>query len=111
MTARSNVGERLYLFAEVDTASEMRRHCDGVQAGVCQRIFSFTAQIVLVRQSSEGAPGSSFGAAGAAAVWVVWTRADGDVEALAPGVETPWKATADAMAPRTATPQYKSFRR
>jgi hypothetical protein len=34
------------------TASAILRHCDGVQAGVCQRIFSFTAQIVFVRHES-----------------------------------------------------------
>src|SRR6266404_4879286 len=54
MTASNNVSESLYFFAEVETASETRRHSDGVQAGVCQRIFSFTAQIVLVRQSPRG---------------------------------------------------------
>src|ERR1700744_3936901 len=50
MTARSSVGDRLWRLAEVATASAMCRHCDGAHAGVCQRIFSFTAQIVLVRQ-------------------------------------------------------------
>jgi hypothetical protein len=30
----------------------MRRHWEGVHAGVCQRIFSFTAQIVFVRHES-----------------------------------------------------------
>jgi long-subunit fatty acid transport protein len=38
--------------AEVATASATCRHWEGVQAGVCQRIFSFTEQIVLVKQLS-----------------------------------------------------------
>src|SRR6185312_2736685 len=50
MIASISVGERWWRFAEVATASAIRPHCDGVQAGVCQRIFSFTAQIVCARQ-------------------------------------------------------------
>ena len=48
---------------------------------------------------------------GRAAVRATGQAGGGAVEALAPEVETPWNATADAMAPRAATPQYKSFRR
>src|SRR4051812_13984888 len=66
MTASNKVSESLYFFAEVETASETRRHCDGVQAGVCHRIFSFTAQMVLVRQSPSGA--ASRGAGGSLVV-------------------------------------------
>src|SRR5579863_9344086 len=95
MTARSSVSESLYFLAEDDTASDTVRHCDGVQAGVCQRIFSLTAQMVLVRQSSEGAPGSVLRtAAGTAGGLAMTTWVGLPVEALAPGVETPWKATA-----------------
>ncbi|HLK92207.1 MAG TPA: hypothetical protein VKZ18_20100 [Polyangia bacterium] len=50
MIASINVGDRSCFFAEVATASAMRPHCDGVQAGVCQRILSFTAQMVWARQ-------------------------------------------------------------
>jgi hypothetical protein len=105
MTASSSVSERWYFFAEVETAFETVRHWEGVQAGVCQRIFSFTAQMVLVRQSAGAA--SSLGGSGAAdmgaAAWAtVW---GGTVEALAPEVEIPWKATAEATAPRAAAPQ------
>ncbi|HVZ87814.1 MAG TPA: hypothetical protein VHG72_12645 [Polyangia bacterium] len=46
MIASNNDGLRLCRFADVATASAIRPHCEGVQAGVCQRIFSFTAQIV-----------------------------------------------------------------
>jgi len=88
MTARSSVGERWCRFAEVETASEMRRHCDGVHAGVCHRIFSFTEQIVLVRQSFDGVSESPSEEV-AAATWAVGTGADGGVEALAPELETP----------------------
>jgi hypothetical protein len=87
MTARSSVGERWYRFAEVETASEMRRHWDGVHAGVCHRIFSFTEQIVLVRQSVDAVSAS---ACEVAAAWAVRTATDGGVvEALAPELETP----------------------
>src|SRR6185312_2303997 len=50
MIASISVGERWWRFADVATASAIRPHCDGVQAGVCQRIFSFTAQMVCARQ-------------------------------------------------------------
>src|SRR4051812_12699478 len=89
MTASTKVSDSLYFFAEVDTASETRRHCDGVQAGVCQRIFSFTAQIVLVRQSPRGAAdwttGSPVvgGGAMATSVRVTGLCTGGGVEAFA----------------------------
>src|SRR5450432_442098 len=51
MIARISVGLRSWRFAEVATASAIRPHCDGVQAGVCQRIFSFTAQTVCARHA------------------------------------------------------------
>src|SRR5580692_671099 len=51
MIARISVGLRSWRFAEVATASAIRPHCDGVQAGVCQRIRSFTEQIVCARQA------------------------------------------------------------
>src|SRR5258706_10858302 len=86
MTASSSVGERWYRFAEVETASEMRRHCDGVHAGVCHRIFSFTEQIVLVRQSFNGVVESSSELVVEAAR-AGGTGADGAVEALAPELE------------------------
>src|SRR3954471_1808491 len=50
MIANSSVGLRSCRFADVATASAIRPHCDGVQAGVCQRIFSFTEQTVWARQ-------------------------------------------------------------
>jgi hypothetical protein len=52
MTASSKEGDRSYFLADVATASATLRHWEGVQAGVCHRIFSFTAQIVFVRQLS-----------------------------------------------------------
>src|SRR5580698_5633677 len=57
MIASSNVGLRSCRFAEVATASAIRPHCDGVQAGVCQRIFSLTAQIVCLRQEGPWVSG------------------------------------------------------
>jgi hypothetical protein len=91
MTARSNVSERLYFFDAEETAPATVRHCDGVQAGVCQRIFSFTAQIVLVRQSAGAA--SSVSTLGAAVVAGVpgeaTTEGAGAVEARAPVFDMP----------------------
>ena len=52
MIASSSVGDRSWRFADSLTASAIFRHCDGVQAGVCQRIRSFTEQIVCARQLS-----------------------------------------------------------
>src|SRR5450432_2110442 len=106
MTARSSDGESLWRLAEVATASETRRHWEGVQAGVCHRIFSFTAQIVLVRQLSgctagSAPPGAEAAGAGVSPIWPspiwpspiwfsrAWLCAAGAVEALAPEVETP----------------------
>src|SRR4051794_28450572 len=52
ITDSSSVGLRLCFFADEETAPAMRWHCDGVQAGVCHRIFCFTEQIVFARQVS-----------------------------------------------------------
>ena len=52
MIASSSVGLRSCRFADDSTASAMRWHSDGVHAGVCQRIFCFTEQMVLTRQVS-----------------------------------------------------------
>ncbi|HVZ72524.1 MAG TPA: hypothetical protein VHJ20_09125 [Polyangia bacterium] len=56
MTASNRVGLRSCFLADVATESATFRHVDGVQAGVCQRIFSFTEQMVLARQLSEAMP-------------------------------------------------------
>src|SRR5438045_298699 len=86
ITARSSDGERSWRFADSLTASAMLRHWDGVQAGVCQRIRSFTAQIVCARQGSltsvgagpdfslETTAGESATSAGAATAWEVAPR-------------------------------------
>src|SRR5450432_4857836 len=109
MTARSSDGESLWRLAEVATASATRRHWEGAQAGVCHRIFSFTAQIVLVRQlagcaAESVAPGAvPAGAevspagpspAGPSPIWPsptwfsrAWLWAAGAVLALPPDVE------------------------
>src|SRR5438552_18577734 len=60
MIANRSVGLRSWRFAEPATASAIRPHCDGVQAGVCQRIFSFTEQTVRARHVSAwtSPPGS-----------------------------------------------------
>src|SRR6185312_2071718 len=51
MMASNSEGLRSCFLADVATASAIRPHCDGVQAGVCHRIFSFTAQMVCARQA------------------------------------------------------------
>src|SRR6185312_2610812 len=51
MMASNSEGLRSCFFDDVATASAIRPHCEGVQAGVCHRIFSFTAQIVCARQA------------------------------------------------------------
>src|SRR5262245_39088664 len=70
MIARINVGLRSFALAAEVTASEMRRHWDGDHAGVCQRIFSFTAQMVLVRQESPVSPATLSAGVTAASVSV-----------------------------------------
>jgi hypothetical protein len=79
MIANNSDGERSWRFAEVATASAIRPHCDGVQAGVCQRIFSFTAQTVCARQAlaCTSPPGSVSGSG------VDWTTASGGEAACA----------------------------
>jgi hypothetical protein len=118
MTARSNVSERLYFLADFETASETCRHCEGVHAGVCQRIFSFTEQMVLVRHGSRlGPPESPDGtddearAGTGSSPGTDRVRAVGGVEAFALGLESPWKRAAHATPKRAAPPQYSSFRR
>src|SRR5262245_23719169 len=86
ITARSSDGERSWRLADSSTALAIVRHWDGVQAGVCQRIRSFTEQIVCARHwpvtavgagpdfSLETAAGASASAAGAAMAWEVAPR-------------------------------------
>src|SRR5690242_377423 len=79
MIASTNEGLRSYFLAEVATASAIRPHCDGVQAGVCQRILSFTEQIVCARQAlaCTSPPGSGSVSPGV----VAGVAVDADVDA------------------------------
>src|SRR4051794_38249164 len=100
ITASSRVGDRSWRLADVATASATRRHWEGVQAGVCQRIFSFTAQIVFVRQVSVGPSGRvAEGDAGATEAAVVMSAAETGF----------WEAIAKARMPVAATVQYQCF--
>ena len=52
MMASNSDGLSSWRLAEAATASATLRQVEGVQAGVCQRIFSLTAQMVFLRQES-----------------------------------------------------------
>src|SRR5262245_65829286 len=67
MIASSSVGDRSWRLAESFTALAILRHCDGVHAGVCQRMRSFTAQIVCARQLSATTLGTALAAGAEAA--------------------------------------------
>src|SRR4051794_2866009 len=76
ITARTREGDRSYFFAAAATPAAMSRQNSGVQAGVRQRTWALTLQMVLARHSSlrngeaapsdGGGPGVARGAGGTA---------------------------------------------
>src|SRR5450432_414966 len=80
----------------------MRPHCEGVQAGVCQRIFSLTAQIVCLRQEV---------ACGSAVLPIGSPSGTADVSPP-PDPAAAWEGAAKTLASAAVVPKDKArFRR